>query len=173
MSNTGRRCWTLTKCLMRAKQDVPFTSQLRTDERPSLVRAAVCPKILEKRMKKSKNLKKLLNKGFRGYPIATIVYYGPDDKNATKVAVGIVPYEHAEPTLLKRWINEDIDIRKDSITNEKISEFITENKVKSVVMADRIMGCPHEEGVDYPEGSKCPKCPYWAIRDRFSGEIIQ
>ena len=40
-------------------------------------------------MKKSKKLKKLLNKGFRGYPIATIAYYCPDDKNATKVAVGI------------------------------------------------------------------------------------
>jgi hypothetical protein len=23
---------------------------------------------------------------------------------------------------------------------------------KPVVMADRILGCPHEEGVDYPDG---------------------
>ena len=51
--------------------------------------------------------------------------------------------------------------------------FIKENGARSVVMADRIMGCPHEEGVDYPEGSKCPKCPFWAIRDRFTGEKIQ
>ena len=36
-------------------------------------------------MKKSKKLQKLMNKGFRGYPIATIAYSGPDDKNATKV----------------------------------------------------------------------------------------
>jgi len=48
-----------------------------------------------------------------------------------------------------------------------------ENEAKSVVMADRIMGCPHEEGVGYPDGSKCPKCPFWAIRDRFTGEKIQ
>ena len=124
-------------------------------------------------MKKPKKLKKLLNKGFRGYPIATIAYYGPDDKNATKVAVGIVPNENVEPTILKRWFNEEIDIRKDRITNEEIIEFIKEHEAKSVVMADRIMGCAHEEGVDYPDGAKCPKCPFWAIRDRFTGETIQ
>ena len=121
----------------------------------------------------SKDLKKLLNKEFRGYPVATIAYYGPDDKNATKVAVGIVTFENKEPSILKRWFNENIDIRKDRITNEEIIEFIKENEAKSVVMAERIMGCPHEEGVDYPDGSKCPKCPYWAIRDRFTGETIQ
>jgi hypothetical protein len=27
-----------------------------------------------------------------------------------------------------------------------------------------------EEGIDYPEGSKCPECPFWADRDRFTGE---
>ena len=124
-------------------------------------------------MTTSKNLKKVLNKGFRGYPVATIAYYGPDDKKATKVAVGIVPNEHAEPSILKRWVNEDIDIRGDRITNEEIIGFIKEKGAKSVVMADRIMGCPHEEGVDYPDGSKCPKCPFWAIHDRFTGEVIQ
>jgi hypothetical protein len=124
-------------------------------------------------MKKSKKLKKLLNKGFRGYPVATIAYYGPDDKNATKVAVGIVPSEDTEPEILKRWFNEEIDIRNDRNNHQEIIKFIKENGAKSVVMADRIMGCPHEEGVDYPAGSKCPKCPFWAIRDRFTGEIIQ
>jgi hypothetical protein len=128
---------------------------------------------LRKKMKQSKKLKKLLNKGFRGYPVATIAYYGPDDKNAIKVTVGIVSNENAEPSILKRWFNEDKDIRKDSVTNEEIIEFIKGNEVKSVVMADRIIGCPHEEGVDYPDGTKCPKCPFWAIRDRFTGQIIQ
>ena len=44
--------------------------------------------------------------------------------------------------------------------------------MRSVVLGDRIMGCPHEEGVDY-EGDTCPECPFWAGRDRFSGELIQ
>lgn len=118
-------------------------------------------------------LNKLINKGFKGYPIATIIYYGPDAQKATKVAVGIVPHKNKEPNILKRWFNEEIDIRKDRITNNEIIKFIKENGAKSVVMADRIMGCPHEEGVDYPDGANCPKCPYWAIRDRFTGEIIQ
>jgi hypothetical protein len=39
-------------------------------------------------------------------------------------------------------------------------------------LADRIIGCPHEEGVDYPEGQSCPRCPFWAHRDRWSGELI-
>ena len=49
--------------------------------------------------------------------------------------------------------------------------FIREQGAESVVIADRIMGCPHEEGIDYPEGEKCPSCPFWAYRDRFSGAI--
>ena len=124
-------------------------------------------------MKISRRIKKLLNKRFRGYPIATTAYYESDDKNATKVAVGIVTDENAEPTVLKRWFTEDTDISIDKMTNEEIIGFIKENGARSVVMADRIMGCPHEEGMDYPEGSKCPKCPFWAIRDRFTGETIQ
>ena len=43
-------------------------------------------------MKTSKKLKKLSNKGFRGYPIATVAYYGPDDKHATKIAVGTISF---------------------------------------------------------------------------------
>jgi hypothetical protein len=36
-------------------------------------------------------------KGFRGYPVATIAYYGPDDKRASRVAVGIAERENGEP----------------------------------------------------------------------------
>jgi hypothetical protein len=45
--------------------------------------------------------------------------------------------------------------------------------VKSVVMTDRIIGCPHEQGADYPEGDVCPQCPFWAHRDRWTGDIVQ
>jgi hypothetical protein len=37
---------------------------------------------------------------------------------------------------------------------------------------ERIIGCPHEEGIDYPEGKSCPQCPYWAGRDRFTHERV-
>lgn len=49
---------------------------------------------------------------------------------------------------------------------------LEEHAVKSVAMADRIIGCPHEEGTDYPEGQTCPRCPFWASRDRWTGERL-
>ena len=32
----------------------------------------------------------------------------------------------------------------------------------SVAISEGIMGCPHEEGEDFPLGEDCPFCPYWA-----------
>jgi hypothetical protein len=118
-------------------------------------------------------LKKKAKQGFQGYPVATITCYGPDDRQASKVAVGIILEEGGVVAFLERWSNEIRDIRLDPEANEEIVRFISKHGAKSVVMADRILGCPHEEGKDYPEGEKCPKCSYWAIRDRFTGEIIQ
>ena len=30
-----------------------------------------------------------------------------------------------------------------------------------LIATDRNMGCPHEEGKDFPKGGDCPFCPYW------------
>jgi hypothetical protein len=30
----------------------------------------------------------------------------------------------------------------------------------------------HEEGIDYPEGEACPRCPFWAGRDRWTGQSV-
>ena len=35
-------------------------------------------------------LEKKAKRGFRGYPIGTIAFYGPDERCATKVAVSVV-----------------------------------------------------------------------------------
>lgn len=117
-------------------------------------------------------LAKRTKRGFRGYPVATIAFYGPDDEHASKVAVGIVPGEAQETTALERWFSERGDVRFDSSIGEAIAKFIEDHGGKSVVMADRIIGCPHEEGSDYPEGAVCPQCPFWATRDRWTGETI-
>ena len=117
-------------------------------------------------------LEKKARRGFRGYPVATIAFYGPSNKQAGKVAVGIVPAEGAAADPLERWFSDDHDVRWDPIIGEHILAFIREHEAKTVVMADRIIGCPHEEGTDYPEGQPCPQCPFWAYRDRWSGEII-
>ena len=123
--------------------------------------------------KRVSSLRKKAKRGFRGYPIATVAFYGPDNSRASKVAVGIVADESGEVVDLKRLCSEETDVRSDVSIGFSIEEFIRDQKVRSVVMTDRIIGCPHEEGVDYPEGKPCPECPYWANRDRFSGEPVQ
>ena len=123
------------------------------------------------RSKTNNPLAKRARKGFRGFPVVTIAFYGPDDQRASKVVVGIVFREGNEPEL-KRWYSEDADLRTDLDTGLEIQAFIKKHNVVSVVMVNRIIGCPHEEGIDYPDGSFCPQCPFWRSRDRFTGETI-
>ena len=99
------------------------------------------------------SLEKHSRRGFRGYPLATMAFYGPDDHTATKVAVGIIPGEGAEANPLQRWFSEHEDARADPGIAHQIGEFIAAHAVKSVVLVDRIIGCPHEERIDYPEGT--------------------
>jgi hypothetical protein len=44
---------------------------------------------------------------------------------------------------------------------KKIKDFFVLHSVKSVVVSDGNMGCPHEEGEDFPQGEDGPFCPYW------------
>lgn len=117
--------------------------------------------------------RKKAKKGFDGYPVATVAYYGPDDQRASKVAVGIILAEGGDAEVLERWFSDINDVRTDPEILKEVLGFVSAHSAKSVVMADRILGCPHEEGKDYPEGEKCPKCTFWANRDRFTGQIIQ
>jgi hypothetical protein len=119
-----------------------------------------------------KRLGKKAKRGFRGFPVATVAFYGPDGSRATKVAVGIIPGEDREPAELRRWLTEEADVREDPDVAEEILAFIDRFGVRSVAMTDRVIGCPHEEGIDY-EGPTCPRCPYWAARDRWTGQAIQ
>jgi hypothetical protein len=115
-------------------------------------------------------LKARARQGFRGFPVATVAYYGPDNRFASKVAVGIVPMEGGEVTSLKRWFAGEEDVRRDPAIHQEIAAFIGQHGVKSVIMTDRIIGCPHEEGIDYPLGESCPQCPFWADHEPWTGE---
>jgi hypothetical protein len=119
-----------------------------------------------------KRLGKKAKRGFRGFPVAAIAFYGPDARRASKVTVGIVMAEDQEPAELRRWFSEQADVREDPAAAEEILALIDEFGARSVAMVDRIIGCPHEEGIDY-KGQTCPRCPYWAGRDRWTGERIQ
>lgn len=118
-------------------------------------------------------LRKKARKGFQGYPVATIAYYGPDDRRATKVAVGILLSDAGDVAHMERWFSATSDVRTDTRINAEIVQYIERHGARSVAMYDRIIGCPHEEGVDYPEGKTCPQCPFWSDRDRWSGKPVQ
>jgi hypothetical protein len=110
---------------------------------------------------------------FRGYPVVTVAFYGPNDTLATKVVVSVILTESNDPDVLKRWFSEgDVDVRYDQGIGEQILAFIKSHAPRSTVMTDGMIVCPHEEGTDYPEGASCPQCPFWAGRDRFTKEHI-
>ena len=85
--------------------------------------------------------------------------------------MGIVPAEDAEATDLRRWFSKAGDIRNDVGAAEEVLSFIDAAGAKSIVMTERIIGCPHEEGIDY-EGATCPACLFWAGRDRCTGRRV-
>ena len=118
-----------------------------------------------------KRLEKRARRGFRGYPAATVAFYGPDDQRASKAVASIIEGQGEEPVQMRKWYNEHADVRQDADILEEVIAFIGEFGTLSVVMPDRIIGCPHEEGIDY-KGTVCPECPFWANRDRWTGEIV-
>ncbi len=118
-----------------------------------------------------KLLTKKVRKGDKGYPIATIAFYGPNNTIATKAVCAIISHEGAEVEPIKKWFSSS-DLRKSELIMGEILNFIAVNRAKSVSMIQEIIGCPHEEAIDYPEGEYCPECKYWKGRDRFSGEIV-
>lgn len=116
-----------------------------------------------------KSLTTKAKKGFKGYPLATIATYGPTDKIATKLVVGIITHEGADAEQMQKWHSDNI-MQEDELF-EEVLEFVKANGARSVAMVDRIIGCPHEEGVDYPDGKACPHCPFWEGRNRWTGRI--
>lgn len=72
---------------------------------------------------------------------------------------------------MRKWFSDEDDVRRRQDILEDLLAFLAQHGALSVVMTDRIIGCPHEEDIDY-EGPVCPRCPFWANRDRWTGEII-
>ena len=93
------------------------------------------------------------------FPIGTVALYGPDDKITTKIVAGVVIRDGADP-ILERWVGTHL--KGDLKVAEQIKAFFTRHMVKHIVMTSQNMGCPHEEGPDFPVGQDCPFCPFWA-----------
>jgi hypothetical protein len=117
-----------------------------------------------------KRLSKRSRRGFRGYPLATLAAYGPDDRRASKLVVTVFVREGEEGEM-RKWLSATADARFDPKIAGEVLDFLEQYDVLSVAMPDRIIGCPHEQGIDY-EGEYCPACPFWIGRDRFTGKLV-
>ncbi len=125
--------------------------------------------MLRDRAKKA--LYKKAKKGFRGFPQAAVAFYGPTAAKASKMVVSIFVDKDSEPEPMRKWFTEN-DVRHDAEVLTEVLAFLRDNEVRSVSMVDKIIGCPHEEGIDYPQNEACPQCPYWKNRDRFTGKLM-
>jgi hypothetical protein len=107
------------------------------------------------------------------YPLATIAAYGPDNTVATKLVVSVIerPGQRG-PAAMRTWTTQAVDVRHDPTIAADVAEFLRESGVRHSTAADRIIGCPHQEGIDYPMGRPCPRCSFWASIDRFTHEPI-
>lgn len=112
-------------------------------------------------------LRKKAKAGDHGFPRATLAFYGPDDRRGVKAVLGIVLRDGDEATI-HRYFSEDKDVRYKLEIQEDVLARLREHEVRTLIMVEKIFGCPHEEGIDYPAGEKCPLCPYWATHDRYS-----
>ena len=119
-----------------------------------------------------KLITKKVRKGQKGHPIATIAFYGPDNTRASKVVCCIINNEGAEAEPIQKWFTKT-DARKSEVILSEVTVFIEKNNAKTVTMIDGIIGCPHEEGIDYPDGEYCPECSFWKNRDRFTHELVK
>jgi hypothetical protein len=73
---------------------------------------------------------------------------------------------------MRSWSSDAIDVRNDPVIAAELADWLRSQGITDTVSYDRIIGCPHEEGMDYPMGRSCPRCPFWAGIDRFTHEPI-
>jgi hypothetical protein len=67
------------------------------------------------------HLEKQANRGFRGYPLATVAFYGPTSDFASKVAVAIFRAENEEAEVLERFFSAGSDARFDEAIGSQSS----------------------------------------------------
>jgi hypothetical protein len=103
--------------------------------------------------------------------IATLAEYGPNNKFCSKIVVSILDRHSNEIVEIRKWHSDGQDLRSDALIVDEIKKFLSKYNPNKAITMGKIIGCPHEEGVDYPESGKCPECKYWMNRDRFTNEI--
>lgn len=109
-----------------------------------------------------KGLERRAREGFQGYPLAIIAFYGYNDQSAVKTVIGIVEEAGSPPAHINKWSCEKGDLRKDVESIKAFFRYIESHEVRSVALTPGIYACPHDPGIDYPQGDACPLCPFWS-----------
>jgi hypothetical protein len=99
------------------------------------------------------------------FPLATVLYYGPDDRVASKCVITVY-VEAGVVSAAKTWQAEEGDVRRDAALADEMVAFVKLHGVRNTVFGEGIWGCPHEAGIDFPAGDSCGECAYWAGRER-------
>ncbi|GAC17835.1 hypothetical protein [Paraglaciecola arctica] len=86
--------------------------------------------------KSQKRISKRVKRGFHGYPMISIQYFGPSETLATKVEVGFIQEENAEPML--ETFNSETDIRVDETVQTTIIKIIDRVDAKTVTLEDKV-----------------------------------
>lgn len=107
-------------------------------------------------------LERLARKGFQGYPLGIIAFYGYNDQSASKAVIGIIKEAGGPPEHIRKWMSEKGDLRKDVPSIKELFRYIEAHNVQSVALTPGIYYCPHEPGVDFPADGTCPHCPFWS-----------
>ena len=95
----------------------------------------------------------------RASPVITVALYGPDDDKAGKLVIAHCVEPDREPDILERWTSEDV--LEDVKILEEARAFIASHPAPAITITEGTVGCPHEEGKDFPLGGDCPACPFW------------
>ena len=123
---------------------------------------------------KRKQKKPVPPKQKRSHLVVTISLYGPNDRVASKLVASAIHEKSSKIKEMKKWYSAgDTDVRELSEVVQELGEFIGKWNPHTIISPDKIIGCPHEEGIDYPENEPCPECPFWRDRDRFTTEFLQ
>jgi hypothetical protein len=56
------------------------------------------------------------------FPLGTLIFYGPDNRHASKVVAAVFARDGAEP-VLQRWFERHVDVRLDRRIGDEVARF--------------------------------------------------
>lgn len=86
--------------------------------------------------KAKKRIAKLVKKGFDGYPLISLEYFGETSNSAKKVVISFVAEENAEPQ--EQTFLSDTDARNDEVIQSTLVKIIERSDVRTVVEVEGV-----------------------------------